>query len=174
MLPTCHVNPFGADNDFALGSRFTTDDLGDYFSWRGILFRLGYNAGSGAGVAGELAGHFLTTPSPGHLTCVAAEWLDGTLGTINRAFGMVCYAWTAGNYAYLQVRGYTTTNGRRSGTAFLKTDGGVVKGDYLVPDGGATPDGVVDTMVAGEEHGLVAQALDDDTAGNLVVADLML
>lgn len=168
MYPNCHINPFSADNDETT-ARAT---VGGIYTYNGGEFMYCYNAGSGAGVAGELCGLFLTTPSIGHATCVAAEWLDGTLGTVNPTLGMVCYAWTAGRYAYVMRKGWTTTTGDRNGTAFLKTDGGVVKGDYLVPDGGATPDGNADTAVAGEEHAVVGYAIDDDTGGNLVIAML--
>lgn len=167
-LPICHINPYDTGNN-------TSDaqaTVGSLYTWNGSIYMYAKNAGSGAGVAGELCGHFLTTPAVGHATCVAAEWLDGTLGTVNPALGMVCVAWTAAYHAYILRDGYTTSDGTASGTALLKTDGGVVKGDYLVPEGGATPDGTVDTAVAGEEHGIVGYALDDDTAGSVVIAKL--
>lgn len=167
-LPICHVNPYDVANDFVTAEA----TVGSEYTWAGNTFMFVKNAGSGDGVAGELGGIFLTTPAVGEITYVAAEWLDGTLGTVNPALGMCPVASTAGRYQYVLRRGWTTTNGLASGTAFLKTDGGVVKGDYLVPDGGATPDGVVDTAVAGEEHGIVGYALADDTAGSLVIARL--
>lgn len=171
-LPICHVNPFSAENDWVIGTGDNQATLGQEYTWGGGTFMAAKNIGSGAGVAGELVGHFLTTPTVGGFTAVAAEWLDGTLGTVNPALGMLCAASTAGRGCYIMRRGYTTTNGQSDGTALLKTDGGVVKGDYLVPDGGATPDGVADTAVAGEEHGIVGYAIDDDTAGSLVIARL--
>lgn len=165
-IGVCHINPYSTANNTADAQA----TVGQIYTYNGARFMYCKNAGSGAGVAGELCGLFLTTPAVGQATCVAAEWIDGTLGTVNPALGMVCVAWTAAYYAYILVEGWTTTDGTASGTAFLKTDGGVVKGDYLVPDGGATPDGVADTAVAGEEHGVFGYAIDDDTAGSLVIA----
>ena len=167
-LPLCHMNPY----DVTSVTTTAQASVGQLYSYRGSTYMYVLNAGSGAGVAGELGGIFLTTPVPGSITYVAAEWLDGTLGTVNPALGMCCYATPAGSYAYVLRNGITTTDGTSTGTAFLKTDGGVVKGDYLVPDGGATPDGNCDTAVAGEEHGIVGYAIDDDTSGNLVIAHL--
>lgn len=165
-LPICHVNPYDAVNNFDEA----VATVGGLYAYQGNEFMFVKNAGSGAGVAGELCGLFLTTPAVGEVTCVSTEWLDGTLGTVNPAMGMVCVALDAGNYAYILRRGWTTDDGTASGDAFLKTDGGVVKGDYLVPEGGASPDGTVDTAVAGEEHAVVGYAISDDTAGSLVIA----
>ena len=167
-LPITHCNPYAAENNWVAGDNLAT--IGAEYIWGGNTYMAVKNAGSGDGVAGELCGIFLTTPAVGQMTCVAAEWLDGTLGTVNPGLGMVCVASTAGRCCYVLRKGWTTHDGTASGTAFLKTDGGVVKGDYLVPDGGATPDGNADTAVAGEEHGIFGYALDDDTAGNLVIA----
>lgn len=168
-LPICHCNPYSSDNDW---TDATLASVGQKYTFDGGVFMAVKNAGSGAGVAGELGGIFLTTPAVGQITYVAAEWLDGTLGTVNPALGMCPFASTAGRYQYVLVDGWTTHNGRADGTAFLKTDGGVVKGDYLVPEGGASPDGTVDTAVAGEEHAVCGYAIDDDTAGSLVIARL--
>lgn len=166
-LPICHCNPYDAENDW---TDSTLASVGQEYTYGGATFMCVKNAGSGAGVAGELVGLFLTTPAVGEITAVAAEWIDGTLGTVNPALGMLTYASTAGRYCYILRKGWTTTNGRADGTAFLKTDGSVVKGDYLVPDGGATPDGVADTAAAGEEHAVFGYAIADDTAGSLVIA----
>ncbi len=83
---------------------------------------------------------------------------------------MLTNASTAGRCCYFLTAGWTTTNGQASGTAFLKTGGSVVKGDALVPTGGASPDGTARTAVAGEEHVVFGTAIDTDTAGNLVIA----
>jgi hypothetical protein len=166
-LPICHCNPYDDMNDWVDSGLAT---VGAEYTWEGSTFMCVYNAGSGAGVAGELVGGFLTTPAVGHITAVSTEWLDGTLSTLNIPLGMLCYASTAGRYCYILRRGWTTTNGRADGTAFLKTDGGVVKGDSLVADGGASPDGVADTAADGEEEGVFGQAWADDTAGSLVIA----
>ena len=155
-LPLCHMNPYDATS-------VTTDaqaTVGQLYTYRGSTYMYVLNAGSGAGVAGELGGIFLTTPVAGSITYVAAEWLDGTLGTVNPALGMCCYATPAASYGYVLRDGITTTDGTPTGTAFLKTDGG------------ASPDGNCDTAAAGEEHGIVGYAILDDTAANVVIAHL--
>ena len=71
---------------------------------------------------------------------------------------------TAGNYGWIMVSGIHDA---------VKTDGGVVKGEALVPH--ATSDGVADSVdaasgTADTEHQTFGYALADDTASNTVQA----
>ena len=166
-MAICHCNPYGSENDWTDSTLAT---VGAYYEYNGAEFMCVRNAGSGAGVAGELVGLFITTPAVGDMTAVSTEWIDGQLATMNPALGMLTYASTAGRYCYILTDGWTTTNGGASGTAFLKTGGSVVKGDCLVPTGGASPDGTARSGVAGEEHVVFGTAIADDTAGALVIA----
>ena len=62
--------------------------------------------------------------------------------------------------------GFIQTGGNH---AAVRTDGGVVVTDFLISD---TVDQDSDTMAAGEEHLVFAEALATDTVGNTVAAHL--
>lgn len=83
-----------------------------------------------------------------------AEVTNGTLGTVTRPAGVWQAAVPFGGFGYIQI----------SGRGSVFTDGGVVDGDYLVADGGATVDGIADTAVAGEEHAVFGMAMADDVS----------
>lgn len=91
-------------------------------------------------------------PSGSVVTRIAASAIDETLGTVAHCAGVAVGTISTGNYGWVQVWGVGS----------CKTDGGVVEGDALVVDGGATPVRVADTAVAGEEHAVFGVALATD------------
>lgn len=113
-----------------------------------------------AGVVGKMA-CAKAASAYGKVTMKASEITSGGLGTVTKPMGIFMSALPFGSFGWIQVRGRTTT---------LITDGGVVDGDPLVCDGGATETFIADTAVAGEEHAVIGHALSDDTAGSTVEA----
>lgn len=137
-------------------------ELGAVYSNRyGELFRFVKNAGADTSVQYKLA-TWLTGGARGSATMTDATSTDGTLGTVTR----ICGIWQAAiptlYYGFLLVVSDYTN---------VYTDDGVVDGDYLVMDGGATHTFIADTAVAGEEHAVFGQAraADNDTT-HLVLA----
>ena len=137
---------YGTTQKLALGT-VMEDEFGSRYQYC-------YQAGADTAVVGQLACHF-TTHSRGYISMTAATAVAETLGTVDKPAGMYLAAVPTVNYCWIQISGYTT---------LLQTDGGVVQGDFLVNDGGATPTFVCDTAVAGEEHGVIAYALADDVS----------
>ncbi len=123
----------------------------------GEMYKLVQNGGSTTTVATKLA-TWLTAGARGIATMTDGSSTDGTLGTV---YG-VCGVWQAAIptlcYGLLLVSSDYTD---------VFTDGGVVDGDYLVGDGGATPTFIADTAVAGEEHAVFAIARADDVGTNV-------
>ena len=107
------------------------------------------------GTAGTLAagqGVVWSNDADGYsVTKIAASAL--TVVTVARSAGVAQGAITTGQYGYVLVRGKGTALG----------DGSVAVGQYIVTDGGTSPTATFDTMAAGEEMGVVGQALDNDT-----------
>jgi len=92
----------------------------------------------------------------GVVTMLQTDVTSGTLGTITKIAGVYQAVLTLGQYGVVLVSSDYTD---------VYTDDGVVDGDYLVCDGGATETFIADTAVAGEEHGIfgLALAADNDT-----------
>lgn len=158
-----NVSPWSTDNNFATcPTGAFVGQIAEVFGNDLIMVKL---AGADAATAGQL-GFQHTNGTLGNVSVTAATIVDGTVGTIADPVCMFIVACTAGQFAWALRRGWTTADGKPDGTAILQTDGGVVAGDFLVADGGASPDGVTDTMAAGEEHAKFGCAPAADTAGN--------
>lgn len=149
----CFLDPTTANETENLGT------LGGLYTWEGKVYRWVYNAGADNITAGEVVGWFLTTPAAGHVSGTAATFMDN--GVAGIAAGVAEGAITAGRYGFVLKEGVTT--------ATITTDGSVAQGESLVVNGGATPDGTVDTMAAGEEHCVFATALQDDASTSLTL-----
>jgi len=126
----------------------------------GEAFRYVKNGGATTSVATKLA-TWLTAGTRGVATMTDATSTDGTLGTVYGVCGVWQAAIPTNNYGWLcVVSDYTD----------VFTDGGVVDGDYLVGDGGATHTFIADTAVAGEEHAVFGIARADDVSTNVKAA----
>lgn len=126
----------------------------------GEIYRYVYNFGADTSVSTKLA-TWATGQGRGYATMTDATSTDGTLGTITRVCGIWQAAVPTTKYGLLLVV---------SDYADVFTDGGVVDGDYLVMDGGATHTFISDTAVAGEEHGIFGQARAADVSTNVKAA----
>lgn len=153
MIGPCFLDPTQANETENVGT------LGGLYTWEGKVYRWVYNAGADAITAGEVVGLFLTTPAAGHVSGTAATFMDN--GTAGIAYGVAEGGITAGRYGFVLKDGITTVT--------ITTDGGVAQGDRLVVNGGATPDGTVDTMADGEEECVFATALQDDASTSLTL-----
>lgn len=123
----------------------------------GEIYQYVKNGGADTTVATKLACN-KAAATRGVKTMTQADVTSGTLGTITRACGIWQAAIPLNYYGVLLVV---------SDYADVFTDGGVVDGDYLVVNGGATEDFLADTAVAGEEHGVFGVALADDVSTNV-------
>jgi hypothetical protein len=119
----------------------------------GRKYRYVYNAGADTLAAGEVC-CFHTTNTYGHITGTVATSMNN--GTAGIAAGVAQAAIPTTKYGWLQTSG--------DGVQALTTDAGVAQGDYLVVNGGTSPDGTVDTMADGEEECVFAVALAADSS----------
>lgn len=119
-------------------------------------YRYCYNAGVDTLAAGEIVGQH-TNSTYGNVTGTVATFVDGT-STCGLGLGMAMSAAPTLNYFWAQTGG--------ANDVAITTDGGVAEGDWVVVEGGASPDGTLDTMADGEEEMVIGIAIDADTAGN--------
>lgn len=119
--------------------------------------------GADTATVGKLAG-FATTF--GTVSMTAATIIDTTLGTIATPAGMYVSALTTNTWGWLQCDGPGVTAG--------VTDGGIAAGDFICMDGGASPDGVMETLAAGEEASKAGYALDADSGTSQVAETFIL
>ncbi len=130
---------------------------------KGREFFYGKNEGTASTVAGQAVGAFLTTPAVGAVSMLATTVVECGLGSVMPVAGIALSVVAEDEFGWFQTKGVNLVA--------LVTDGGVAEGDGLVVDGGATPTFDFDTAIAGEEHGIVAYALADDTSTSLAVGD---
>ena len=129
----------------------------------GEMYKYVQNGGTTTTVVAKLA-TWLTAGTRGVATMTDGSSTDGTLGTVYGVCGVWQKALVTLHWGCILVV---------SDYCDVYTDDGVVDGDYLVGDGGATHTFIADTAVAGEEHAVfgIARAADNDTT-HLVKASI--
>ena len=133
-----------------------THPLGDKVQIGSKSYRYCYNAGADTLAAGEIVGQH-TNSTYGNVTGTVATFVDGT-STCGLGLGMAMSAAPTLNYLWVQTGG--------ANDVAITTDGSVAEGDGLVVEGGASPDGTLDTMADGEEEMVIGVAIDADTSGS--------
>ncbi len=156
QLPAVPTSFIGTVKEWDLGQLFLSNATGE-------VFKYVQNGGADTTVQYKLA-TWKTAGGRGVATMTDGSSTDGTLGTVAATAGVWQAAIPTTQYGLLLVA---------SDYCDVYTDDGVVDGDYLVLDGGATHTFIADTAVAGEEHAVfgIARAADNDTT-HLVKASI--
>lgn len=152
MLRICPSDPDATNDETA------TADVGTLYMWEHDVLMYVKNASADTNAVATKLACYKTGGTRGEVTMKASEVTSGTLGTVTKPAGVWAYAVSFGNFGYIRVQ---------SNYCDVFTDGGVVDGDPLVCDGGATETFIADTAVAGEEHGVFGHALADDVSTNV-------
>lgn len=131
---------------------------------QGRVYRYGYNAGADTLAAGEIVGQH-TNSTYGNVTGTVATFVDGS-STAGLGLGMALAAIPTTNWGWFQTNGPNDVD--------ITTDTGIAEGDMLVVEGGASPDGTIDTMADGEEEMVIGVAIDADAAALQVAGTAVL